>query len=195
MEIRLSAQVRHDFATRPQFGPMFSPDRDFGSDKIETVKSNRPVHTRDPELGNDLPPAAVKRSRCRVVVAVSAECATCVHPAQIEGSPESGRQARPHPLSLRIGCACPVVGAKNCIKGQASARHGRAQFCLSPAQQAVERFGLRAQILTCTTVRSKLMPGHLLCGGGAARRALGSYSSHFPIPSAAQKRAAASSSP
>ena len=72
-----------------------------------------------------------------------------------------------HPLSLRIGCACPVVGAKNCKKGQASARHGRAQFCLSPAQQAVERFGLRAQIQTCTTVRSKLMPGHLLCGGGA----------------------------
>ena len=43
---------------------------------------------------------------------------------------------------------------------------------ISPAQQAVERFGLRAQILTCTTGRSKLIPGHLLCGGG--RRMTGS---------------------
>ena len=60
----------------PQISLMFPPDRDLGSGKMETVKSNRPVQTRDPEPGKDLPPAVVNQSRGRVVVAVSGECAT-----------------------------------------------------------------------------------------------------------------------
>jgi enamine deaminase RidA (YjgF/YER057c/UK114 family) len=109
---RVIAEVLPTISRRVQrwLHPSFTPS--CGS-RLKLGRSCRNTRPNDPELasqcvsGRNAPGliatvwlalvlerhlrTAVKWSRCRVVVAVSAECATCVHPAQIEGSPESGR--------------------------------------------------------------------------------------------------------